>query len=236
MEEQPDHRERRILTPAVLASVLFVAACATFAISFVAARGGLELPVGPTNPPVAVATDEPTLLPTPAPLDSPAPTVAVTPEPTPAVTAEPSVAPTVAPTAPPFALPAFKKGDPLRALDRCPGHPSCALYVVQRGETMNRILGRYDLDLDVILAMNPKVKDPALIVTGQTLYLGRDRFARLDLCPNGERCFLYVVAKGDSIKEIADRYGITQDSIRQANPTLPNPITPGLELKLPYPG
>src|SRR4029079_19200853 len=183
-----------------------------------------------------VATDEPTLLPTPAPLDSPAPTVAVTPEPTPAVTAEPSVAPTVAPTAPPFSLPAFKKGDPLRGLDRCPGHPSCALYVVQRGETMNRILGRYDLDLDVILAMNPKVKDPALIVVGQTLYLGRDRFARLNLCPNGERCFLYVVVKGDSVKEIADRYGITQDAIRGANPTMPNPIVPGLAQELPYPG
>jgi hypothetical protein len=234
MEEQSERRERRILTPAVLASVLFMAACATFAISFVAARGGLQLPISPTIPPAAVATEQPTLLPTPEPLGSPAPSVAVTPEPT--IPAEPSLAPTVPPTAPPFALPAFKQNDPLRALDRCPGHPSCALYVVQRGDTMNRILNRYNLDLDVVLAMNPKVKDPALIVVGQTLYLGRNRFARLDLCPNGERCFLYVVVKGDSVKEIADRYGITSDSIRQANPTMPNPIVPGLKLKLPYPG
>jgi hypothetical protein len=236
MEDQPEHRERRILTPAVLASALFVAACATFAISFVAARGGLTLPTSATTPPVAVATGEPTLLPTPEPLESPGPSVAPSPEPTAAVSPVPSLAPTVPPTAPPFALPAFKKNDPLRALERCPGHPACALYIVQRGETMNRILNRYNLDLDVILAMNPKVKDPRLIVTGQTLYLGRDRFARLDLCPNGERCFLYVVVKGDSVKEIADRYGITSDAIRAANPTMPSPITPGLELKVPYPG
>jgi hypothetical protein len=236
MEEQPERRERRILTPAVLASALFVAACGTFAISFVAARGGLQLPTSGTTPPVAIATAEPTVLSTPAPLGSPEPTVAVTPEPTVAVTAEPSVAPTLAPTPAPFALPPFKQNDPLRTLSRCPGHPSCALYVVQRGDTMNRILNRYNLDLDVILAMNPKVKDPALIVVGQTLYLGRDRFARLNLCPNGERCLLYVVVKGDSVKEIADRYGITQDAIRGANPTMPNPIVPGLELKLPYPG
>jgi LysM repeat protein len=42
--------------------------------------------------------------------------------------------------------------------------------------------------------------------------------------------------KGDSVKEIATRYDITTDSIRSANPTMPSPITPGLELKLPYPG
>jgi hypothetical protein len=236
MEDRPERRERRILTPAVLASALFVAACGTFAISFVAARGGLQLPTSGTTPPVAVATSEPTVLPTPAPLASPEATVAVTPEPSVSVTPEPSLAPTLAPTARPFALPPFKQNDPLRALDRCPGHPSCALYIVQRGDTMNRILNRYNLDLAVILAMNPKVKDPALIVVGQTLYLGRDRFARLDQCPNGERCFLYVVVKGDSLKEIADRYGITQDAIRQWNPTMPSPIVPGLELKLPYPG
>ena len=236
MEEQPERRERRILTPAVLASALFVAACGTFAISFVAARGGLQLPTSGTTPPVAVASPEPSVMPSPEPLSSPEPSVAVTPEPTVPATTEPSLAPTVPPTAPPFALAPFKQNDPLRKLDRCPGHPSCALYVVQRGDTMSRILNRYNLDLDVILAMNPKVKDPALIVVGQTLYLGRDRFARLDLCPNGERCFLYTVVKGDSLKGIATRYAITQDSIRQANPTMPSPITPGLVLKLPYPG
>lgn len=234
MEDQPEQPERRILTPAVLASVLFMAACATFAISFVAARGGLQLPTSPTAPPVAVATSEPTILPSPAPLGTPAPTVA--PSFTPLPTLESSLPPTLPPTAPPFALPTFKPGDPLRALDRCAGHPSCARYIVERGDTMNRILNRYNLNLDVILAMNPKIDDPSLIVVGQTLYLGRSRFARLDLCPNGERCFLYIVVKGDSVKEIATRYDITTDSIRTANPTMPSPITPGLELKLPYPG
>jgi hypothetical protein len=241
MEDQPERRERRILTPAVLASALFVAACATFAISFVAARGGLQLPTsGATLPPVAVATPEPTLLPTPEPLASPEPTIAVTPEPSVAVTPEQSVPPTPRPTVPPsprpFGLPAIKRSDPLYALPPCGGGHPCVRYTVQRRETMNRILGRYDLDLRVILALNPNVKDPALIVTGQTLYLGRDRFARLELCPNGARCFLYAVVKGDSVSEIAHRYGITSDSIRQANPTMPNPIVPGLELKLPYPG
>jgi len=234
MEEQPDRRERRILTPAVLASALFVAACATFAISFVAARGGLQLPVGATPPPVAVATPEPTAEatapPTPGPLSSPVATVP--PSEAPVLTPGPTVPPTLAP----FALPTFKPNDPLLALDPCPGHPACVRYVVQRGDTMNRILSRYDLKLDVVLALNPRLDDPSVIVVGQTLYLGRNRFARLDPCPNGERCFLYVVVKGDAVKDIAARYGITEKAILNANPTMPHPIVPDLVLKLPYPG
>ena len=97
MEEQPERSERRVMTPAVLASALFVAACATFAISFVAARGGLHLVGAETPPPVAIGSAEPTVpptgLPTPAPLPSPEPTVAPTIEPTP----QPTVAPTVHP-------------------------------------------------------------------------------------------------------------------------------------------
>jgi hypothetical protein len=219
-------RQRRTLTPAVLASVVFVAACATFAITFVAARGGLQLPVGLTPPPVAIASSEPTLEATPGPLPTPEPTVAA------------SVAPipTAAPTVPPFALPTLKPNDPLLALEQCPGHPACFLYVVRRNDTMNRILNRYNLDVEVVLALNPKLQDPSLIVVGQTLYLGRDRFARLDPCPNGERCFLYVVVRGDSVKDIAARYGITAQSILDANPTMPHPIVPHLVLKLPYPG
>jgi len=237
LEPQPEsleHRERRILTPAVLASALFVAACATFAISFVAARGGLRLPVAATPPPIAVASTEPTILPTPEPLPSPEPSSA----PSLAPTLEPTLAPTLPPpTEPPgFALPTPGPGDLLLALDRCPGHPACFIYIVQRNDTMNRILARYDLNLEVILALNPKITDPAIIVVNSKMYLGRDRFARLDLCPNGERCFLYVVVSGDSLKDIAETYAITVDAIRAANPGMQIPIQPDQVIKLPYPG
>jgi nucleoid-associated protein YgaU len=232
VEGDPELRERRTLTPAVIAAALFVAACATFAVTFVAARGGLQLPIAATPAPVAVASAEPTPLETPGPLPSPEPTSATTPAPT----VEPTVAPTLPPTAPPFALPTIKPNDPLRDLEQCPDHPACYRYVVQRGDTFNRILSRYNLNEAVILALNPQLDDPSLIRVGQTLYLGRDRFARLDPCPNGERCFLYTVVKGDAVKDIATRYGITAEAILDANPTMPHPIVPGLVLKLPYPG
>jgi LysM domain-containing protein len=235
LEGEPEQPERRSLTPAVLASALFLAACATFAVTFVAARGGLTLPIGATAPPVALASPEPTVLVTPAPLPSTEPTIEATVEPT--QTAIPTAPATVAPTSvPPFALPPLKPGDPLLALDKCPGHPLCFVYVVQRNDTMIRIVARYDLDEDVVLALNPKITDPRVVVVGQTMYLGRDRFVRLDPCPNGERCFLYKVVQGDSVSDIAARYAISADAIRAANPTMPRPIVPGLILKLPYPG
>jgi hypothetical protein len=232
VDGDPELRERRTLTPAVIAAALFVAACATFAVTFVAARGGLQLPIAATPPPVAVASAEPTVLATPGPLPSPEPTVETTPVPT----VEPTVAPTLTPTVPPFALPTLKPGDPLLALEQCPRHPLCFLYVVQRNDTMIRILARFNLNQDVILALNPKITDPRIVVVGQTMYLGRNRFVRLDPCPNGERCFLYKVVSGDSVKDIAARYGITAEAILDANPTMPHPIVPGLVLKLPYPG
>ncbi len=236
MDGHPEPPERRTLTPAVIAATLFVAACATFAVSFVAARGGLTLPIAASRPPVAIASPEASETPepteTPLPISSAEPTVAPTETPIPTV--PPTEPP---PTQPPaFALPAIKANDPLRSLPQCPDHPVCFEYVVQHNDTMNRILGRYNLDLDVVLALNPQIKDPSVIVVNHTLYLGRDRFARLDLCPNGERCLLYKVVSGDSLKIIAARYAITTDSIRTANPGMPSPITPGLVLKLPYPG
>src|SRR5881409_7306 len=99
-EREPEPRERRILTPAVLASALFVAACATFAMSFVAARGGLQLPVAATPPPVALATSEPSVGPTPGSISTPAPSLPSTPIPT--------LEPTPIPTVRPFAVPTIK--------------------------------------------------------------------------------------------------------------------------------
>jgi hypothetical protein len=68
------------------------------------------------------------------------------------------------------------------------------------------------------------------------MYLGRDRFARLDPCPNGERCFLYTVVKGDSIKDIAARYAITQDAISQREPDDADADRPGPGAEAALPG
>ena len=243
MEDSDAARDRRSVTPAIVVSIVFVAACAVFAIAFVSARGGLDMPLAaaapttiaseppqPTEPPESTATlPAPTVMPSaPATLE---PTLEPSVAPSPAPTAVPSLMPTTAPT---FVVPTLEPGDPLLSLPRCAGHPGCVEYTVVRFDTLSGIISRFRLDIDVLQALNPgRLSDPSLVVVGQVLFLGRDPLARLDPCPDGEACALYVVVRGDSIAEIADRYLLTSDAILAANPGLPRPIQPGQVIRLP---
>jgi len=227
--------ERRTLTPAVLASALFVAACAVFAVTFVAGRGSLDMPIASRGP-VAVTSPAPSLPgTTPPPATANATLVPATLSP-PSV-APPTAAPTDAPTAAPptAAPPTLDPDDPLLALPECPDHPGCFLYVIQRSDTMSGVVSRYLLSLTVVLALNPQVADPSVIVTGQTLYLGRSPFVRLDTCPDQPACSLYVVASGDSLAEIAARFGLTVERIRDQNPGMARPLAVGQVIELPHP-
>jgi hypothetical protein len=239
-----------VLTTPILVSTVFVAACAVFAVTFIGARGGLQLPVasrgaaavtsgeptegvGVTEPavttrPTDVPTAEPTIVPSP-PLQPPtaAPTASATPPATP-----PAPAATFAPT---FARPTLEPGDPLLALPRCTHHPGCVIYVVARGDTLSGIISRYLLDFDVLVVLNPEMDNADVIVVGQTLYLGRDPYARLEPCRDGTACYRYVVRAGDSIPEIAAVFGLSGEAIIAANPNLPRPIVAGDIVRLPIP-
>lgn len=240
MDDPTGERDRRTITPAIVISSVFVAACAVFAISFVSARGGLQMPIAASQPPAAVVSHAPTEAPQPSVAPATAtPTPAASPAP-PSIgpSLPPSVAPTptpsLRPTAQPFALPTLKPGDPLLALPGCAGYPACYAYTVAHGDTLSGIISRYRLDIDVLQALNPgHLLDPSLIVTNQLIYLGRDPLARLDPCPGGEACAIYVVQSGDTVSGIAARYLLTTDAILAANPGLPRPIQPGQEIRLP---
>lgn len=232
MEGPNPTRERRTLTPAVLGSALFVAACALVAIGFVAARGGLQMPVAATPPPVAVVS--------PGPGPSASPSAAT---PGPAASAAASTAPslpvqtaTAAPTAiPPSAgAPTFDPNDPLAALPPCPGIPGCFEYLVQRGDTLSGVASRFVLSISTVLGLNPELADPGTIVVGQLLYLGRDPKLRLEQCPDTVNCWLYVVRPGDLLSVIAARYEVTVEAILAANPAITdaNTIYSGQVLRL----
>ena len=211
-------RGDRTLTPAVAAAGAFTTLAAALSILFVAARGGLQLPVAATHSPdVAVASPAaPTPGPTPPPTAAtpteapslPVPTEA--PSATPIATLAPTAAPTVGPTGPP---------DPLLALPGCPDHPGCFEYTVRRGDSFTAVNDRYHLLLWITEALNPEVGNESIITVGQTLYLGRDPMARLDLCPDAT-CRLYVVRSGDTVSGIATRYGISADGILALNADL----------------
>jgi LysM repeat protein len=221
---------RRTLTPAVLASALFTAMCAVFAVTFVAARGGLSMPIGPTHSPIALAS--------PAPSTGPVVTAPSTPAPT--ATPEASVSPTVAPSIPPIETPTATPAgtpDPLTALPGCPEQPGCYEYLIQRGDTLSGIATRYGIPVPIVLALNPEISDASTIVVGHILYLGRDLFARLPPCDAEPDCSLYTVQPGDRLSTIAGRFGLTLDAVLAANPEItdPNSIVSGQVIRIPHP-
>ncbi len=235
--------DRRTVTPAVLASVVFLAGCAVFAISFVAARGGLQMPVAaadasagastPTSPGASL-----TAAATPGPTAGAVPTAPLITLP-PSTAAPPSANPTPAPTAAPTTRPweSVAPGDPLRALPRCPDQLACFLYRVQRGDSLSGVASRYRIPVSTVRALNPELSDPGTIVVGQTLYLGRSPFLRLERCPDGQPCWLYTVIPGDGLASIADRFGLTVRAILDANPAIkdPNAVYSGQVIRLPEP-
>ena len=231
---------RRTLTPAVLASALFTAACAVLAISYVAARGGLQMPIAATQGPVAVASagattgpapSEPTTAPTQAPTSGPTPFVSPSPSP---IVPPPTTAATVAPTT---GTPTLDPNDPLLVLPGCPNLPGCFEYTIQRGDSLTAIASRYLLPVSTVLALNPEITDPSIVVVGRILYLGRDPFVRLAPCPDVPDCSLYTVQPGDGLSTIAGRFGITTQAILSANRQItdPNSIFSGEVIHLPHP-
>jgi nucleoid-associated protein YgaU len=226
---------RRTLTPAVLVSALFVAASALIAIAFVASRGGLQMPVAATGSVAAVASPGPTTAPPPS-----APATSVPPSPAPsAPTPTGSLEPSAAPSAPPATPVPTPTGqpDPLAKLPGCPDQPGCYEYRVQRGDSLSGVASRYAIPVSIVLALNPDIIDPGTIVVGQVLYLGRGPFLRLPPCPDVPDCSLYTVRPGDRLSTIAGRFGITVQSILDANDAItdPNAIFSGQVIRLPHP-
>ncbi|SMB98153.1 spore coat assembly protein SafA [Thermanaeromonas toyohensis ToBE] len=102
-------------------------------------------------------------------------------------------------------------------------------YIVQRGDTMFLIAQRFNIPLDELIAANPHIADPDHIFPGQVICVPfKERF----FCPGG---FIYVVRRGDTLFEIARRFGTTVERIVEANPQItdPNLIYPGQRLCIP---
>jgi hypothetical protein len=237
MEGSTPQLARRTLTPAVVASALFVVVCAGIAVTFVAARGGLQLPVAPGATQVAVGSPAPSTPP-------PGPSVTVAPStPTaslpPGETASPIESPP-APSASAGASPSptpLGSPDSLSALPGCAGIAGCHEYEIRPGDTLSGVASRYAIPVWIVLALNPEVTDANTIVVGQTLYLGRDPFLRLTPCPDRPDCSLYEVRAGDSLSTIAGRFGLSLDALLDANPEITdaNAIRTGQLIRLPQP-
>lgn len=94
-------------------------------------------------------------------------------------------------------------------------------YVVQRGDTLRKIAAKFNTTVDALLKLNPEIKDPNKIYTGQ----------RLTVPGTSDT---YVVQRGDTLRAIANRFNTTVDNLLKLNPSIkdPNKIFVGQVLRI----
>ncbi|MBX6364520.1 MAG: LysM peptidoglycan-binding domain-containing protein [Gemmatimonadetes bacterium] len=124
-------------------------------------------------------------------------------------------------------------------------------HTVARGETLERIARKYGTTVAALQAANPGV-DPGRIRPGQRILVAgappSDSASAARAAPTAppraasepkpeprrSRPRSYTVRPGDTLSEIADRFGVSLSALRRANPGLDaRRIRPGKVLRIP---
>jgi spore coat assembly protein SafA len=102
-------------------------------------------------------------------------------------------------------------------------------YTVRSGDTLWKIAQRQGVTLEALIGVNPQITNPDLIYPGQTINV-----------PPGSpsASHEYIVESGDTLADIARRYGVSLDALIQANPQIANPglIYPEQSINIPVNG
>lgn len=104
-------------------------------------------------------------------------------------------------------------------------------YVIQSGDTLERIADHFGITTAGIIAANPRVVDPNAVYPGQILYVPtalEPPAAPVDLT-------LYAVRATDTLAQVADLFGVTLAALLEANPQIADPdvIFPGEIIAVP---
>ncbi|MCA9649937.1 MAG: penicillin-insensitive murein endopeptidase [Myxococcales bacterium] len=103
---------------------------------------------------------------------------------------------------------------------RAPAHADCdhrmPLYehAVQPGEHLGLIAGRYGVRRTELVALNPQISDPNLIVPGQLVRVCPEIFPRLT------ETVEITVAPGETLGEIAEAHGLSLRALLEQNPKI----------------
>lgn len=107
------------------------------------------------------------------------------------------------------------------------------IYIVNHGDTLKQIAALFGTTMDVLLSLNPAITNANLIYAGQRMTVPAPGSTIPTPVPSGGQ--IYIVQRGDTMKKIASRLGITLDALVKANPQVTdiNLIYVGQKLNVP---
>lgn len=83
-------------------------------------------------------------------------------------------------------------------------------YTVRSGDTLSKIAAWNNLTVSDLLAANPAIKNASMIYVGQKITIPATKFVK------------YTVQRGDTFWGIANRFQISVDQLKKANPQVTN--------------
>ncbi|MEY4746292.1 MAG: hypothetical protein RLZZ442_884 [Cyanobacteriota bacterium] len=113
------------------------------------------------------------------------------------------------------------------------GSSSGASVTVQPGDTLSDIADRQGISLNQLMQANG-ITNPDMVVAGQKLVLPGSRRATAAAAPRELPTASYTVKSGETISEIADRFGTSTERLIQLNGiSNPNLVVAGTRLAIP---
>ena len=103
-------------------------------------------------------------------------------------------------------------------------------YTVQPGDTLWDIAALFGTEISVLLALNDELDSPHELVVGQQIRIPDNVAPQANGQPAPS---IYTVRTGDTLSEIADRFGLSIETLRALNPGIePHMLYIGAELVL----
>lgn len=158
-----------------------------------------------------------------------------TPTPTATFTATATFTPTQTPTETPTPLPPTET--PTATATETPSGPS--IYVVQEDDTLIGIAAKFNISLELLLALNPQLTASSVIKVGDQIIIPAPDTQLPTPTPIGSdvlpgTVIEYTVVTGDMLSAIAERFNSTVEDILLQNPDIENAndIVPGQIIKI----
>jgi tyrosinase len=112
-----------------------------------------------------------------------------------------------------------------------------AIYVIARGNTLKSLAAQFGTSMDVLLSLNLDITNANVIYEGQLLTVpsGSGVPAPPPIPQPAPGGSVYTVQWGDTMRKIADRFGVALSDLIAANPQISNPnwIFAGQKINLP---